>query len=148
MRCCGPPAEPRRTAVRPRFSSGATHCESGEACPPPSSRSSAPVRRRYCRSPGPRPSMNDRGRQYSPRWSAAPPPCWMSYSGPTEILPEVRTTWLPEWLPRMFEMFELIDYREKLFIFLRDPGSVGSAYILLMVSLASAWMLVGDRLHY
>jgi hypothetical protein len=48
----------------------------------------------------------------------------------------------------MFEMFELIDYREKLFIFLRDAGSVGSAYIFLMVSLASAWMLVGDRLHY
>jgi hypothetical protein len=34
--------------------------------------------------------------------------CWMSYSGLTEILPEGRTTWLPEWLPRVSEMFELI----------------------------------------
>jgi hypothetical protein len=31
----------------------------------------------------------------------------MSFSGPTEISPEVRISGLPEWLPEMFDTFEL-----------------------------------------
>src|SRR6266567_5133288 len=31
-----------------------------------------------------------------------------TWNGPMETLPEVRATWLPEWLPRTFDTFELL----------------------------------------